>query len=241
MKLTDFIENSDLKSKTQEEQAALLCYYHHKNTGESCFDMQAIGALFTDAGFKPINATRIKNALINKGKMRLVDGLLNTLVFNTVTLENLDKEYASFWTDYIDSTNELIDEGKFCGKRGYLDKIVKQINCCYREHCFDACAVVMRRLFEIVLVLAYQHHNIDDEIKDSSGKGYQMLEAIVGNAQNNRTLKLSRIKNEFDTFRNLGNSSAHSITYTASAKDIDDVKMNYRIAIEELYNKAGLL
>lgn len=241
MKLTDFISNSDLRSKTQEDQAVLLCYFHYKNTGESCFDMQAIGSLFADSGFKPVNATRIKNALIRKGKMRMVDGLLNTLVFNTVTLESLEKEYALFWTDYIESTNELLDEGKFCGKRGYLDKLVKQINCCYREHCFDACAVVMRRLFEVVLVLAYQHHNIDDEIKDSSGKGYQMLESIVGNAKNNRTLKISRIRNEFDSIRNLGNNSAHSITYTASSKDIDDMKMNFRVAIEELYTKAGLL
>ena len=101
--------------------------------------------------------------------------------------------------------------------------------------------VLMRRLFEVLLVLSYQHIGIDDEIKDSSGKGYVMLESIVGNAKNNQTLKLSRIKNEFDSFRKVGNFSAHNITYTAGKKDIDDIKLSYRVMLEELYNKAGLI
>ena len=98
----------------------------------------------------------------------------------------------------------------------------------------------MRRLFEVLLVLSYQNYGIDDQIKDSTGKGYIMLDGIVKNAKNNQTLKLSRIKNEFDTFRSVGNFSAHSITYTAGRKDIDDIKIYYRVMLEELYNKAGL-
>ena len=68
-----------------------------------------------------------------------------------------------------------------------------------------------------------------------------MLEGIVANAKTNKNLKLSRIKNEFDSFRKVGNFSAHGITYIAGQKDIDDIKLNYRVMLEELYNKAGLL
>ena len=46
---------------------------------------------------------------------------------------------------------------------------------------------------------------------------------------------------EFDSFRKVGNFSAHNITYTAGIKDIDDIKLNYRVMLEELYNKAGLM
>lgn len=110
----------------------------------------------------------------------------------------------------------------------------------YANNCYDAAAVLMRRLFEVMLVLSYQNLGIDNEIKDSAGNGYIMLDGIVKNAKNNQTLKLSRIKNEFDTFRVVGNFSAHNITYTAGKKDIDDIKINYRVMLEELYNKAGL-
>ena len=68
-----------------------------------------------------------------------------------------------------------------------------------------------------------------------------MLDGIVKKAKDSTVLKLSRIKNEFDTFRMVGNFSAHNITYTAGKKDIDDIKLNYRVMLEELYNKAGLI
>lgn len=158
-------------------------------------------------------------------------------------LQSLDKSYSRFWddTETVESNSELLEEAKFCGKRNYLDRLIRQINNTYTNHCYDACAVLMRRLFEVLLVLAYQHHNIDDQIKDASGNGYIMLEGIVSNAKNNATLKFSRIKKEFDIFRMVGNFSAHSISYTAGVKDIDDIKLNYRVMTEELFTKAGLM
>ena len=38
----------------------------------------------------------------------------------------------------------------------------------------------------------------------------------------------------------IGNYSAHGITYVASEKDINDIKQKYRVAIEELFDKAGI-
>lgn len=121
-----------------------------------------------------------------------------------------------------------------------VDQLIYQINHSYANNCYDAAAVLMRRLFEVLLVLSYQNNGIDDQIKDSTGKGYIMLDGIVKNAKNNQILKISRIKSEFDTFRMVGNFSAHNITYTAGKKDIDDIKLNYRVMLEELYSKAGL-
>ncbi|OTO65559.1 hypothetical protein A5865_003623 [Enterococcus sp. 12E11_DIV0728] len=160
-----------------------------------------------------------------------------------MTLQVLEKEYSELWndTEMIESSSELIDESKFCHKRQYLDKLIYQINHSYSYNCYDACAVLMRRLFEVLLVLSYQKLGIDNEIKNRDNSGYVMLDNIVKNAKNNQTLKISRIKNEFDTFRKVGNFSAHSITYTAGKKDIDDIKIEYRVMLEELFTKAGLI
>ena len=68
-----------------------------------------------------------------------------------------------------------------------------------------------------------------------------MLEQIVKVAQCNTTLNLSRNKLKYDLFRQIGNFSAHSITYIASVKDIDDIKIDYRVMLEELYNKSGII
>ena len=49
---------------------------------------------------------------------------------------------------------------KFCGKRPFLTRLIQQINFTYGHNCYDACAVLMRRLFEVLLVLAYQNKGI---------------------------------------------------------------------------------
>lgn len=243
MKIYDFKNAVGLDGQKQTDKAVLLCYYHLKTTGENLFDLSGIQELFSDAGYSSINTSRVKKDLIDSKKMRLAKGMKTTMEFVPAVKQELDAKYDDLWedTESIESSSEVIDEDKFCGKRGYLDKLIKQINNSYKNHCYDACAVLMRRLFEVLLVLSYQHNGIDDEIKDRTNAGYVMLEAIVANAKNNTTLKLSRIKNEFDTFRKVGNFSAHNITYTAGTKDIDDIKLNYRVMLEELFNKSGLI
>lgn len=245
MQLLDFIEYANLSSKNEVERAKSLCYYHYKENGKTIFTMADISDLIIKCGFNAPNTSRLRDKLI-KGKakvMLMAKGSKAAMEFIPAVLQQLDKELGQAWQDIetVISDGELIDEVKFCGKRGYLDRLIKQINHSYINNCYDACAVLMRRLFEVMLVLTYQKFGIDDEIQDKSNSGYIMLDGIVKNSKNNSKLKLSRIKNEFDSFRMVGNFSAHSITYTAGKKDIDDIKLNYRVMLEELYNKAGLL
>lgn len=243
MKILDYKQAVALDDCNQTEQAVLLCYFHNKCTDEQVFDMKGIQELFSDAGYSKINSSRVKKNLLGKNQMRIPKGMKTSLEFVPTVYQELNQKYALLWedTDTITSNSELIDENKFGGKRQYLTRLIKQINHSYIHNCYDAAAVLMRRLFEVLLVLSYQNIGIDNEIKDSSGKGYIMLEGIVSNAKNNQTLKLSRIKNEFDSFRMVGNFSAHNITYIAGKKDIDDIKLNYRVMLEELFNKAGLI
>lgn len=245
MKILDFIERTELTQKHECEKAKLLCYFHYRETSETLFTMPLITDLFVQCGYSIPNSTRLKNKL-TKGKEKVFfnsKGKTTTIEFIPAILQNIEKDYGYLWRDEITikSSGELIDEEKFLGKREYLNQLIRQINHSYANNCYDAAAVLMRRLFEVLLILSYQNLGIDNEIKDASGSGYIVLEKIVSNAKNNQILKISRIKKEFDTFRKIGNFSAHSITYTAGKKDIDDIKLNYRVMLEELYNKAGLI
>lgn len=65
--------------------------------------------------------------------------------------------------------------------------------------------------------------------------------AIVKNAVVNTTLALSRnSKTSVETFRVLGNYSAHKITYTCKREYIKEKIDEYRALIDELLHKAGL-
>lgn len=245
MQIIDFIDLCSLGNKNELERAKLVCFYHYKETGIQQFTMSLISNLMVKFGFNVPNISRLKDKLIKgKEKVMLVSPKANGLMeFIPVILQKLEMSFGAAWNDIetIKSSGSLIDESKFCGKRNYLDRLIMQINYSYEGNCYDACAVLMRRLFEIMLILTYQKFNIDDQIKDKNGTGYVMLDSIVKNAIQNQTLKLSRNKNEYDTFRKVGNFSAHNITYTAGKKDVDDIKLNYRVMLEELYNKAGLM
>lgn len=239
----EYADRINLKKLRELEKAVLLTFYQYKTSGQTHFSMRAISDIMSEFGQSKPNTARLKKKMLATEFFKKDNNDPGFIRFTDIGLDILGREQRDWWEDYIsiDSYSELIDETKFCGYRGYLDSLIRQINHSYANNCYDAVAVLMRRLFEITLIHAYQSHDIDAEIRAQSGSGYQALEKIVANAKSNRTLKLSRITKRFDDFRNLGNYSAHSITYIASKNDIDDVKQDYRAALEELYYKAGLI
>ena len=244
MELFDYISKTDLNNKTEKEKALYLSFYHYKETGDTDISTSLISELFVKCGFSAPNISRLKSNLIKgKNKKFLISKGTSVLSIIPVTLQELERDIGKLWQDYVSikSDSELLDEIKFCGKRKFIDHLIIQINHCYANNCYDASAVLMRRLLEILLILSYQNLNIDNEIKTEDGRGYIMLDSIVKNAISNTTLSLSRIKSELDTIRKVGNFSAHGLTYSAGKNDIDGIKLNYRVILEELYNKAGLI
>lgn len=245
MKILEFIDLSDLKNKAEMERTKFLCYYHYRETNETQFTMEIISDYMEQFGFNKPNISRLKDKLI-KGKDKIMlpsKSSKGALEFIPAVLQSLDRDFGRAWNDThtINSNSELIEEAKFCRKRTYLDRLIKQINFTYANNCFDASAVIMRRLFEVLLVLSYQKNGIEVAITNSQGN-HLMLEGIVKDAIQNKILNISsRVCKNFDSFREVGNNSAHSITYTAGQKDINDIKINYRVMMEELYNIAGLL
>lgn len=239
------MENVDLAKKPEVERAKLLCFYHYKEDGDTAFTMANIAIWLEECNFNRPNPSRLKDHLIKgKGKSFLVSKTVKGAVeFVPTVLQILERDFGSLWIDTvtIESNSELIEEAKFCGKRPFLTRLIQQINFTYGNNCYDACAVLMRRLFEVLLVLAYQSKGIEADITKPDGS-HKMLESIVKDAVQNRTLGVpARISKNFDAFREVGNNSAHSITYTAGKLDIDNIARDYRVMMEDLYNRAGLI
>ena len=241
MKIIDFIEATSADKQPEARRATLVCYFEYKENQANSFSMNDISTMLQHAGYCAPNKSRLSSALVKSQRAFLLDPKGN-LLFRPAALQQLDREYGQLWNDSvtIESSSELIDEVKFCGKEHNIDRLIKQINHSYRSNCFDACAVLMRRIFEILIVLTYQKFDIDSEIQDTSGNYYQ-LDTLVKKIINNTTIKLGRIKNDFQLIREVGNYSAHGLTYTAGKKDIDDIKQKYRVMLDELFSKSGLV
>lgn len=126
-------------------------------------------------------------------------------------------------------------------ERGYLLTIAKQMNGCFREGWYDACAVMMRRLVEIAIIEAFEHKGIANKIKDATGNYFQLTE-LIDRALAETALKLSRnTKTELPKLKNLGHRSAHGRYFTAQKPDTEKVEDGIRVVVEELLTHAGLL
>ncbi len=118
--------------------------------------------------------------------------------------------------------------------------LCRQINASYENNLYDCTAVMMRRLLEGLLVLAYQNNGIEDEITEKNG-WHSTLDKIIKNAAQNKTLALSaNTKRDMPLFKDIGNYSAHKIWYNSTKQDIEPHIFQYRVIIEELMYKAGV-
>jgi hypothetical protein len=62
--------------------------------------------------------------------------------------------------------------------RGYISAIGRQMNGCYTSGWRDACAVMMRRLLEIVIIEAFETKGVASKIKDADGNYFQLSKLI---------------------------------------------------------------
>src|ERR1700722_19039389 len=53
--------------------------------------------------------------------------------------------------------------------RGYIERVANQINGTYQSGWYDACAVMIRRLLETLIIESFEKHGIAAKIKNPSG------------------------------------------------------------------------
>jgi uncharacterized protein DUF4145 len=127
----------------------------------------------------------------------------------------------------------------FTGTRGYLEKLVHQINRCYLATCYDACSVMIRRLIEVLIIEAYLHHKREADIKNSDGQ-YLRLSELVSKAVTDFSQLSRNSKKALLRLKEYGDLSAHSIRYSSRREYIDDEIIGLRTLAEDLLYEAGL-
>jgi hypothetical protein len=130
---------------------------------------------------------------------------------------------------------EILPLALFKNTRGYLFKVAVQVNQTYEQTCFDACAVMIRRLVEILLIESFEAHNKASIIKDNNGDYYMLSDLITKFLNEGWTPNPSRnLKKYLPLFKGIGDKSAHSRFFNAQRSDIDELKVELRTVSEEL-------
>jgi len=134
----------------------------------------------------------------------------------------------------------ILPHAMVSGTRGYIERVVFQINGSYENGWFDGCAVMMRRLLETLIIECFEAKNIEDKIKNTQGD-YLQLSDLVSSAITENSWNLGReTKRILPKLKELGDRSAHNRRYNAHREDIDKISQDYRLACQELLYIAGL-
>ncbi len=138
-------------------------------------------------------------------------------------------------------TDDIIPFELYRGTRQNIERIADQINKSFHFGIYDGTAVLMRRLIEMLLILAFQEVNQEDNIRGADGN-YLQLSQIINEAAQNKGLNLTRnTKDYLDLFREKGNLSAHNPFHNCRRKDLELVQPKFRHVVEELLYKARIL
>lgn len=126
--------------------------------------------------------------------------------------------------------------------RGYIAKIVHQINASYTATCYDGCAVMIRRLIEVLIIEAFEHHKLRKKILDANGD-YLYLADLIKAVVKEPTWQLNKpTRKAFGKkqFKAIGDLSAHSRNYNAQRQYIDELVQDLRVLTEDLLYIADL-
>ena len=137
-------------------------------------------------------------------------------------------------------TNQIVLISIVRGTRGYIERVVNQVNGCYEKGWFDSCAVMIRRLLETLIIECFEKHEISDKILNKHGDFYY-LKDLIDRMLAEKTWNLGRnTKNALPKLKDIGDKSAHSRRFNAQLNDIKDLIPEIRLVVQELVYLAQL-
>jgi hypothetical protein len=128
----------------------------------------------------------------------------------------------------------------FGNTRGYLEAVVAQVNRCYSSTCYDASAVMIRRLLEVLIIECFEENGLRSKVVDANGD-YFLLDELTKRCLSETQWSLGRVsKQALRTLKTIGDQSAHSRRYNARREYIDNTVVQLRTLCEELLYIAHL-
>lgn len=140
----------------------------------------------------------------------------------------------------VQVTNSVLPRVLFRSSRGYIEKVVHQLNASFDHGLYDCCAVMCRRLLETLLIEVYIAKGWAQDIKASDGHFF-MFAPLLKRFENDTRMHPSRnaVKG-LQAVKELGDLAAHNRMFVAETDDIEKICSGLRVAAGELLAMAGL-
>tara|TARA_A100001391_G_scaffold92605_1_gene61255 strand:+ start:721 stop:1455 length:735 start_codon:yes stop_codon:yes gene_type:complete len=155
-----------------------------------------------------------------------------------------ENRYNEIFDNLIDPhtvpvADAFIHKDLYLGERKHLEAIRREANGSYLNGFYNSCAVMCRRISELLLIEAFEKTGNISAIQEPNGdlKGFG---DIIGIAVSGNYLRLSRSTGRnLQNIKKIGDSAAHHRFYSCKKSDLDDVKLDLAQTLEELAALSG--
>ena len=221
--------------------ATALLWYNNKFRSIEDSTASEIANDLHDEGFAKPNVTYLKTKL--KASRKVIKGKRkDSFRVNRVHFESFDKKYKDFVAIKKTSDNDSILPTCWfsdTGKKNLIN-LCTHINGCFDHAYYDGCAIMCRRLMEVLLVEVYCSAQRYQEILDENNR-IMPLEKLIGTISSDNQIHLNRNTTRILTkIKKLGDTASHHRTHITDAIEIEDIIDDYRRVIQELLALSGL-
>ena len=237
--IKDFAKHLSHLELSRIDQAVAFLWYHKQTLAfEERTASELAGDMF-DAGLGRPNVTVLREQL-SRDKRTIKGKRPNTFQMHVRVLDELNEQYSKFLNQKTAKpSSSVIPIGFVQGTKGHLEKLVFEINASYDYGLYDCCASMIRRLMESLIVEVFIHKQIVPQIRN--GNSFLMLEGLINKFTNNpdilhgRNTPASMLK-----IKKIGDTASHDRTYILQPNDIDDIKVEIRMTIQELLTLSNI-
>jgi hypothetical protein len=235
----DFLTQIAERPMTTLNRAIALLWLVGRDDPAKGMASSSICAEFERAGHPKQNVSRLDTQL--KEHPGVSRGGSNEWRLHPKTRRQLDSEYAFAMKPRVPfPSDSVLPRDLFASTRGYIERVVEQINRSYDVELWDCTAVMCRRLLETLIIETYEKAGRAADVKDKDGQ-FAMFSGLIAVVETDRTINLGRnARRGLKDMKQLGDLAAHNRRFNARKDDIDRVRDGLRIAAEEFLYLAGL-
>ena len=130
--------------------------------------------------------------------------------------------------------SKYILEEIFSKSKNYIIKVVTQINGCFHYGFFDACAVMIRRLIETMIIEIYEIRKRIDDLKDKDTNNFYQLEKLITTITQDNNINLTRgTKTLLKNAKFFGDTGAHHRKAFVNKQNLDDIRNELGTSLQE--------
>ena len=215
-----------------ERAIALLWYYRQTQEFEERTATELANDLH-DEDFPKPNASRL-NRDLTRSRLTIKGRRPGSFQIDVRRLSELEEKFGKFLKiKKVHVQDSVIPNDWVRGTRLYLESLVHQINGSYDYGFYDACATMIRRLMESLIIEIYIHCGRHHEIQNDGV--FLGLERLIAHVRADQKLTLGRNTPKTMTeVKQIGDTAAHDRVYITSKQDIDDMISKYRRMLQDL-------